>query len=81
MNEDFKKKLEERVDSISYNLKYEIKLKETDHQYKMEKKEMELATMAEALERAQSRRNDVGELLGNLGFLINEKKNIFQRAN
>ena len=64
MNEDFKKKLEERVNAISYNLKYEIKQKETDHRYKMERKDMELATMEEALSRAQAMKNDVGELMG-----------------
>ena len=64
MNEDFKKKLEERVNALSYNLKYEINQKETDHRYKMERKDMELATMEEALSRAQAMKNDVGELMG-----------------
>ena len=62
--EDFKKKLEEREKTLTNNLKYELNLKEIDHKYRMEMKDMELATVAEDLARAQAMKNDVGELMG-----------------
>ena len=67
--EDFKKKLEERETKFTNNLKYEMNLKETDHRYKMEMKDLELQTMAEALARARATKKDVGKLMGNFSFL------------
>ena len=61
LNEEFKKKLEERVKTLTSNLKYEMEQKEKDHLYKMERKDMELATMEESLARAQMRKNEIGE--------------------
>ena len=63
LNEEFKKKLEERVKTLTSNLKYEMEQKEKDHLYKMERKDMELATMEESLARAQMRKNEIGELM------------------
>ena len=62
LNEEFKKKLEERVDTLTSNLKYEMEQKEKDHQYKMERKDVELATMEESLARSQARKNEIGKL-------------------
>ena len=69
-NEEFKRKLEERVISLTSNLKYEMEQKEKDHLYKMERKDMELATMEESLARAQMRKNEIGELMRLIGNLI-----------
>ena len=63
LNEEFKKKLEERVNTLTSNLKYEMGQKEKDHQYKMERKDVELATMEESLARAEARKNEIGRLL------------------
>merc|ERR1719471_547994 len=52
LNVEFKKNLDEKVDTLTSNLKYEMGQKEKDHQYKMQRKDMELATMAESLTRA-----------------------------
>ena len=62
LNVEFKKKLDERVDTLTYNLKYEMGQKEKDHQYKMQRKDMELATMEDSLTRAQRRNNEIGKL-------------------
>merc|ERR1711988_1001993 len=59
LNVEFKKKLDERVDTLTYNLKYEMGQKEKDHQYKMQRKDMELATMEDSLARAQRRNNEI----------------------
>jgi len=63
LNVEFKKKLDERVDTLTSNLKYEMGQKEKDHQYKMQRKEMELATMAESLTRAQTMKSEIGKLM------------------
>merc|ERR550532_3701962 len=65
-NEEFKRKLEERVITLTSNLKYEMEQKEKDHLYKMERKDMELATMEESLARAQMRKNEIEEKLRNI---------------
>ena len=70
LNEEFKKKLEERVKTLTSNLKYEMEQKEKDHLYKMERKDMELATMEESLARAQMRKNEIGEMMRLIGNLI-----------
>ena len=62
LNVEFKKKLDERVDTLTSNLKYEMGQKEKDHQYKMQRKDIELATMEESLARAQRRNNEIGKL-------------------
>ena len=62
LNVEFKKKLDERVDTLTSNLKYEMGQKEKDHQYKIQRKDMELATMEESLARAQRRNNEIGKL-------------------
>jgi len=59
LNVELKKKLDERVDTLTSNLKYEMGQKEKDHQYKMQRKDMELATMEESLARAQRRNNEI----------------------
>merc|ERR1711953_567126 len=66
LNEEFKKKVEERVKTLTSNLKYEMEQKEKDHMYKMERKDMELATMEESLARAQMRKNEIEEKLRNI---------------
>merc|ERR1711963_858922 len=63
LNVEFKKKLDERVDTLTSNLKYEMGQKEKDHQYKMQRKDMELATMEDSLARAQRRNNEIEEKL------------------
>jgi len=63
LNEDFKKKLEERVNALTSNLRHEMEQKEKDHQYKMERKDTELATMEEALARAQARKTELEDKL------------------
>ena len=63
LNVEFKKKLDERVDTLTSNLKYEMGQKEKDHQYKMQRKDMELATMEESLARAQRRNNEIGKFV------------------
>jgi len=63
LNVELKKKLDERVDTLTSNLKYEMGQKEKDHQYKMQRKEMELATMAESLTRAQTMKSEIGKLM------------------
>ena len=62
LNVEFKKNLDERVDTLTSNLKYEMGQKEKDHQYKIQRKDMELATMEESLARAQRRNNEIGKL-------------------
>ena len=69
LNEEFKKKLEERVTTLTSNLKYEMGQKEKDHQYKMERNDVELATMEESLARAQARKNEIGRFLCFCTFL------------
>ena len=63
LNVEFKKNLDERVDTLTSNLKYEMGQKEKDHQYKMQRKDMELATMAESLTRAQTMKSEIGKLM------------------
>merc|ERR1711963_690908 len=63
LNVEFKKMLDERVNTLTSNLKYEMGQKEKDHQYKMQRKDMELATMEESLARAQRRNNEIEEKL------------------
>merc|ERR1711988_1994459 len=59
LNVEFKKNLDEKVDTLTSNLKYEMGEKEKDHQYKIQRKDMELATMEESLARAQRRNNEI----------------------
>ena len=68
LNVEFKKKLDERVDTLISNLKYEMRQKEKDHQYKMETKDMELATLKESLARAQAKKSDLRKLSSFLFF-------------
>merc|ERR1711963_1059554 len=63
LNVEFKKKLDERLETLISNLKYEMGQKEKDHQYKIQRKDMELATMEESLARAQRRNNEIEEKL------------------
>ena len=63
LTKEFKKKLDERVNILTGNLKYEMRQKEKDHQYKMQRKDMELATMAESLTRAQTMKSEIGKLM------------------
>ena len=69
LNEDFKKKLEERVNTMTSNLRHEMEQKEKDHQYKMEMKEKQMATMKEALARAQAGKTAIGEFKGKYIFI------------
>ena len=68
LTKEFKKKLDERVNILTGNLKYEMRQKEKDHQYKMETKDMELATLKESLARAQAKNNDLRKLSSFLFF-------------
>ena len=73
LNVEFEKKLDERVDTLISNLKYEMRQKEKDHEYKMmtkekdhkykiERKDMELATLKESLARAKAKKSDLRKL-------------------
>ena len=61
LKEECKKKLEERLNKVNYNLKYEMSLKEKDHKSQMERKIDDKAALEDCLQRAIERKNEVGE--------------------
>merc|ERR1719166_755052 len=57
VKEECKKKLEDRIKKVTYNLQHEMSLKERDHQFQLERKTVELASVEESLSRAIARKN------------------------
>ena len=60
VKEECKKKLEDRIKKVTYNLQHEMSLKERDHKFQLERKTVELASVEESLSRAIARKNVAG---------------------
>ena len=68
IKEEFKKALEEAVQTEVYNLWDQGELKEKKHLFNMEQKTSEIATMQESLSRALARKREIGKVLHGFQF-------------
>ena len=68
IKEEFKKALEEAVQTEVYNLWDQGELKEKNHQFNLEQKATEIASMQESLSRALARKREIGKVLHGFQF-------------
>ena len=71
IKEEFKKALEEAVQTEVYNLWDQGELKEKNHQFNLEQKATEIASMQESLSRALARKREIGKVLHGFQFFLN----------
>ena len=82
VREECKRKLEERIQTVANNLKYEIDLKEKDQRCKMERKNDEMASVEESLLKTLASNNELGKLATSMKKSQNFNRNFnFQLGN